>query len=296
MFAAHLMLLVLLGADLWHATEAQEWHEDNYDGDGREHWDKAGHRGYDEHHEREQHEDKNHSGSDDGKYGNWTCVCNSSMTNATNSTLWKDHEHWDNEHWDEEGHRDHEHGGENEDDERWGKDDGRWERKRCMCGSMPGHWKFIGRHGKESKPWGERDKEEHEGSHHWNKNSEQWDDSKKKQRDKDDKKKYKGSHHENKDIDIGLVMGLFAGGTVAGGVMVAVICFACQRKRVWVAAPPVTGTSVFDRPAMDDVNQTHVVVGTTVEKGQVPIAQERANAKANVIADLECGAGNQSAI
>jgi len=120
--------------------------------------------------------------------------------------------------------------------------------------------------------------------------------AKKKQRDKDDKKKYKGSHHENKDIDIGLVMGLFAGGTVAGGVMVAVICFACQRKRVWVAAPPVTGTSVFDRPAMDDVNQTHVVVGTTVEKGQVPIAQERANAKANVIADLECGAGNQSAI
>lgn len=219
------MLLVLSGAALWHATEA--------------------------------HEDKNHSGSDDGKYRQWKCVCNPNMTNATNSSFWKDHEHWGNatnrtvgededghhgdlEDWDEEGHHgDHE--------------------KGCMCGSTPGQWEFIGRHGKDSDRWSEDDKKEHKGSHHENNDSKQW--------DKDDKRKHKGSHHENKDVDIDLVIMLVAGGTIAGGLMVAVICCVCQRKRVWVTAPPAVGTCVLGRPTTDDVKQTHVVVGGSVENG-----------------------------
>merc|ERR1711974_133128 len=280
-------------------------------------------------------------GSHNGKYGNWTCVCDFNKTNATNRTLWKDREHWgnktdaehegnhpcdkDDERWgaekfnrtkatncstwknwtagkderddDEDSDED-----EDEDYERWGKDDKRWKVKRCKCGSVPGHWEFIGEHGGDNEHWEEDDKEEHESSHRerWGKGDEDDKEEYKsshrgkkdsKQWDEDDGKKHKGSHDADKDVDIGFVLGLLAGGILAGGIMVAVICLACQRKRVWVTAPPAVGAGVLGRPTTDDI-----VVGATVEKGQVPTVHEKSNADANVVADLERGGGNRSAI
>merc|ERR1712060_646216 len=151
--------------------------------------------------------------------------------------------------------------------------------------------KLIGRHGKPDKHWGEGDEKEDSGGKRENKNREKW--------DGDDEKEYKGSHHKNKysegwddennekDVSIGLMMGLVACGALAGGAMAIVICCVCQRKRVWVAAPPAPGTFVLGRPTTDAVN-----AGATVEKGQVPTAQGTSNTKTSGIADLEHGAGN----
>jgi len=288
MFAARIMLLVLSGIAKWHAAQARDRPE------------------------------KNHSSRHKGKYGNWTCVCDFNETNTINRSLWKDREHWHN-------NTDVEHEG----NQRWGKDDERWEAgkfnktiatnrstwknwtagkdewdedeaderwgnddklKRCMCGSVPGHWEFIGGRDSDNEHWGD-DENEHESSHHkrWGeggekeytsshrdkKGSEQW--------DKDDEK------HPCSHCDIGFVLGFSAGGILVGGIMVAVICLACQRKRAWVKAPPAT--CVIGRPTTGDV-----VVGATVEKGQVPTVHETSNPDAHVIADLERGVGNRSAI
>jgi len=216
MFAAH-MLLVLSGIANWHAAQAREWPEKDYDGEGSEHWDKDG----DEHFETDQLEKKNHSGSHKSKYGNWTCVCDFNETSdATNHSTWKN-----------------------------------WTAvKRCKCGSVPGHWEFIGEHGRDNEHWDEDDKKEHNNSHRkrWGEGDE---------KDEDDEKKYKSSHRGKKDskqwekddtakdVDIGVVLGFFACGILAGGIMVTVICLVCQRKR---KAPPAVGTCVLGRPTTDD--------------------------------------------
>merc|ERR1719150_1381198 len=132
---------------------------------------------------------------------NMTNMTNSSMwkdknmTNMTNSSMWKDRVPW----------------GKRKEEMLNMKN-----ATNCICGSVPGHWEFIGRHGKWDKHWGEDDKEEREGSHHKNDDREQSDEK---------KKKHKGSRYKNedskqwdedesKDVDIGLAMVLFAGGTL----------------------------------------------------------------------------------
>merc|ERR1712217_53825 len=117
------------------------------------------------------------------------------------------------------------------------KDDGRWEIKHCMCGFVPSRWEFIGEHGRNSERWGEDDVKEHESSlrEHWGEKdkvkheSSHHDDKDTKQCDEDYKKNYKGSHHDNKDVGISFLMGLTVGG-ILGGIMVAIICLAYQRK------------------------------------------------------------------
>merc|ERR1719282_1818982 len=318
--------------------------------------------GREAHHERNQHEEKEHSGNRTDKYGDWACVCDETharnrtllkdreqwgnktdvehegnqrrgrdderweaeklnrtsattrrtwknrtagegrgrdderweaekfnRTNATKRTTWKNRtvgegKGWDDERWKAEmlnstnatmrrswknwtgeDERDDDiewDEDEDEDDERWGKDDRRREVKKCMCGSVPGRWELVGGHGKDNEHWDEDAKEEHDA---------------------------------DKDFDIGFVSAICAGGTL-GGIIVAVIWVACLRKRVWVSAPPAVGTFVLGRPTTDDVKQTHVAVGCTVEKGQVSTVHETSNADANVIADLERGVGNRCAI
>merc|ERR1712151_692369 len=73
------------------------------------------------------------------------------------------------------------------------KDDGRWETKCCMCGSVPNHWELIDGHGRNSERWGEEDKIEHKSSHYDDKDTDRW--------NEDYKKKYKGSHHDDKDTE-----------------------------------------------------------------------------------------------
>merc|ERR1712217_263757 len=123
-------------------------------------------------------------------------------------------------------HGDHEEWSEDKHDERWDKDGEPWSTKRCMCGSLPGRLEFVDGHGKRYK-----------------------------------KKEHKGKHHGKKDIDIGIMLGLLASGILAGGTVVAVMCFVCNRKRGGVAAPPPGGAYVIGQPTTDNALQTHVVAG-----------------------------------
>jgi len=257
-------------------------------------------------------------GTHKSKYGKWTCVCDFNETNGTNRTFWKDREHWGNktdvEHegnmrWGSDDEREEAEQfnktkatnrsiwknwtacKEEKDDEDWDEDedeeasDKRRKIKCCMCGSVPGHWELIGRHGRDSEHWDEDDKEEHESSHRerWGKGYEKEytkshsDEKGSKQFDKGAKQKHKGSHGAGKDVDIGLVLGLFAGGILAGSIVMAAICFAYQRKRKWITAPQAVGTA-------------------TVVGRQVPTAHKTSKADADVVADLECGGGNRPAI
>merc|ERR1712110_560434 len=181
----------------------------------------------------------------------------------------KDGEHW----FEQDHHEDGEHWGQGKYGEYWGEEDHghdnreheQWdEKERCMCGSVAGHWKFISRHGEEdSERLSYYEEDEHGDSH-------------------------------GEDDGIIMLAGLFAVGSLAGGVMVAVVCFVYQRKRVGAGTSQVVGNCVFGRPATDGVEQTNVVVGAIVEKGPVPTAQETSDAKANVTTDLERGAARPS--
>merc|ERR1712187_813860 len=177
--------------------------------------DKCGeHRGAEDHHEAGEHwgEDK------DGEH--WS------------EEDYHEHgEHWgeDDKHWGEEDHHDGAHWGEDKNGKYWGDEDHhenreheQWEeKKRCMCGPVAGHWKFIGRHGDEdSERLSYYEEDEHGDSH---------------------------------DEDDGTIMAaaLCAVGSFAGGVMVAVVCFVYQRKRVGAATSQVVGNCVVGRPATD---------------------------------------------
>merc|ERR1740121_2515216 len=86
-------------------------------------------------------EGENAEHPDDGKDGHWMCMCGS-----TNQSTWwknetdawgKDEEEDHGDRWVEE--KDDEHEG----PDRWGKDD-EGSLEPCMCGSVTGHWEFIG--------------------------------------------------------------------------------------------------------------------------------------------------------
>merc|ERR1712151_518540 len=88
------------------------------------------------------------------------------MTSATNHSTW---ENWTADE-DEDGHPgEHEHGGEEGHDGDHEQSGGDEDDERCMCGSVPGHWKFIGGHGRDTDRVGEDDIKEHENGHHDNK-------------------------------------------------------------------------------------------------------------------------------
>merc|ERR1719203_1065430 len=179
-------------------------------------------------------------------WGHWMCMCES-----TNHSAWRKNETgaWGK---DEEEHHD--------DGESWGKDkddghegpDRSEEEHRCTCGSVAGHWEFIGKDGKED--WSKDEEGWNEDEEGWSKHESGWD------KDKAGKKDSAGKG------DKMIMVGLAAAGFLAGSVLVAVVCLIYWRKHVGAATPQAVGNCVIGQPA-------NVVVGDPVEKGQAPKAQ-----------------------
>merc|ERR1712083_1038597 len=107
-------------------------------------------------------EGENAEHPDDGKDGHWMCMCGS----TNHSTWWKN----ETDAWG----KDEEHEG----PDRWGKDD-EGSLEPCMCGSVTGHWEFIGKDGE--KDWSKDEEGWDKSEEGWSKDEGGWDKKKGRQ-------------------------------------------------------------------------------------------------------------------
>jgi len=160
-----------------------------------------------------------------------------------------------------------------------GKDGGRWnDDKECMCGSVVGHWElfqFAGDH-----------EDEHEDSEHWGKDEERWrTESEKDNKLGNDAQASNDEQVSSDDSDSVLVqVALFAAGSLAGVMLVAVICVVFLRQRAGAAKREAVDNCVVGRPD----TESNIVVGAVLDQSTVPAAQWEPKQWENT--DLERGA------